>query len=459
MKYPILLLLAGLTLLGLVGCTGASAYQQEYDRMLALEPDYRLEEVRDPGPAIDKTARLSDYLTHAAHNNHGLKAAFYRWKASLERVPQAQSLDDPMFSYTNFVQAVETRVGPQRNAYGYSQKFPLGDKLERRADVALQEAHAAYQVLQGEVLKVAFRVKTAYYEYYYLNQAIRLAQENQKLMSDFERIASARFRANEVSGQQDVLRAQVELGKITNELATLKDLQPAIVAKLNAALNRPGDAPLPPPSEQPMLGSSISDAQLIAWALENNPRLKELHHQTQKTRDALALARLNRLPDLTIGVKTIDTGPAAMPGVRHSGMNPFLLDFSINLPFVHERQDAKVRQAEAEQRVALGRHAQFVYDLNADLKMAAYQLRDAQRQTQLYRDSLIPKGRQTLQVAESDYESGKGDFLSLLDSQRVLLTFELAYHRGLANYHQRRAELEKLVGTPLTDISTETDHE
>ena len=46
-------------------------------------------------PQLTEDSTLSDYLAYAALNNPGLEAAFNRWKASLQQVPQARSLDDP----------------------------------------------------------------------------------------------------------------------------------------------------------------------------------------------------------------------------------------------------------------------------------------------------------------------------------------------------------------------------
>ena len=75
-------------------------------------------------PALDEQSGLEDYLTYAALNNPRLEAAFHRWKAALERVPQAESLPDPRFSYRYYIEAVETRRGPMRQAVDLTQTFP-----------------------------------------------------------------------------------------------------------------------------------------------------------------------------------------------------------------------------------------------------------------------------------------------------------------------------------------------
>jgi outer membrane protein TolC len=86
----------------------------------------------------------------------------------------------------------------------------------------------------------------------------------------------------------------------------------------------------------------------------------------------------------------------------------------------------------------LARAAQSYYDYN-----------DSIRRIRLYRDTLIPKGEELLQASETAYKAGTIDFLSLIDSQRLLLDYYLSYQRALADNRQKLVELEMLVGTEL----------
>ncbi|MDD3605166.1 MAG: hypothetical protein PHD86_08265, partial [Kiritimatiellae bacterium] len=79
-----------------------------------------------------KADDLRDYLAAAARNNPELEAAFNRWKAELERIPQVRALPDPRFNYAYFVEEVETRVGPQKQRLGLSQVFPWFGTLKLR---------------------------------------------------------------------------------------------------------------------------------------------------------------------------------------------------------------------------------------------------------------------------------------------------------------------------------------
>jgi len=220
-------------------------------------------------PKLNEQSKLSDYLTYAALNNPGLEAAFNRWKAVLERVPQVKSLPDPRFKYRYFIEQVETRVGAQKQAFGIAQMFPWFGKLELRGNAAGEAAGAARQRYEAAKLKLFFQVKDAYYEYYYLARAIAIVEENIQLVKNFESVVRTRYKV--AAGRHpDVIRAQVELGKLEDRLKTLQDLRGPIVAKLNAALNRPAEASLPWPKQIEEESVSFTDQELLEWMANSN---------------------------------------------------------------------------------------------------------------------------------------------------------------------------------------------
>jgi outer membrane protein TolC len=94
--------------------------------------------------------------------------------------------------------------------------------------------------------------------------------------------------------------------------------------------------------------------------------------------------------------------------------------------------------------------------LGAEIRNILFLLRDADRKINLYRDSLVPKARQSLEVNRQGYEAGSMEFINLIDAERMLLEFELACERALADHLIARAELSKLTGI---DFLTGESHE
>ena len=74
---------------------------------------------------------------------------------------------------------------------------------------------------------------------------------------------------------QDVLKAQVELSRIVNELITLEQLKETAIARINALLNRHPDAPLGAPEEIDITELTVSLKELYEKAKEISPGARE----------------------------------------------------------------------------------------------------------------------------------------------------------------------------------------
>ena len=400
-------------------------------------------------PPLDEDASLEDYLRYAALNNAGLEAAFKRWKAALERIPQARSLPDPRFNYTYFIEEVETRVGPQRQKFGIMQMFPWFGTLRLRGDAATQSAAAAQQAYEKAKLALFYRVKAAYHEYWYLAQAIAVNDQHIRLVTNLEGVARTRFKAG-TAPHSAAIQAQVELGKLDDRLRSLESLREPIVAKLNAALNRPTHLPLPWPRSLPEFTGSLTDEQAMQWLTVGNPDLRRLDHLIEKEEAGIQLARKNYYPDITLGVDYVDTDDALNPGMADSGKDPVMAMVSVNLPLWHGKYRAAEREARLRKEAVEENREDLGKRLESDLELTLYHFRDAERKIDLYGDTLVPKAEQSLKVAQQGFEAGKTSFISLIDAQRLLLEFQLGHRRAQADRGQRLAEAEMIVNREMS---------
>lgn len=447
MRY-ILGIAAASGIAGLV--TGCATWDHGGTSPAYARNEYRAEVLapaKTPEPVeLNDASNLNTYLAYAAENNPGLEAAFNRWKAALERVPQVKALPDPRLSYRYYISEVETRVGSMRQGVGLSQTFPWLGKLDLRGDVAAQAAEAERQRFEAARLKLFYEVKNAYYEYYHLGRSIEIVRRNMQLVQHMEQVVRTRYKAAAAS-HPEVIRAQVELGKLEDRLKSLQELRQPIVAKLNAALNRPVGMSLPWPAEIPEQPLPVSDEQMVAWLVESSPELRAMDAEVEAARHRTELARKEYFPDVTVGVDYVDVAsPTGAMRPSDAGKDAVAVMASINLPIWFDKLAAGVREARRRQWAAtLARH-QRANDLSATLKLVLYRYRDAERKLELYRDTLVPKATEAVKTSESAFRAGKASFTDLIDAERILLEFELAAERALADRAQRLAELEMLVG-------------
>jgi len=397
--------------------------------------------------ALTEESALSDYLSYAALHNPGLQAAFAQWQAALARIPQATALPDPRFTFSYFIQEVETRVGPQRRSLALTQTFPWLGKLKSRGDAAARAADAAEQQYEAARLDLFYRIKQAYYDYYYLIRAIQIAEENVQLLTYLQDVALTAYASGKGS-HADAMKAQIELGKTDDLLRSLQDKQRPTMARLNAELNRPMDAVLPKPLEIDDFEAVFTDEQIADWFREN-PRLKSANFAAESQKASWALAKKQFIPDLTLGLSVISTDPARMPGIEDSGKDPVVATFSFNIPLWFGKYRTNARQKKAQYQAALNQRGELENKLAAELEAALFAYRDAERKKILYGESLIPKARQHFEVTQQAFINGEASFLDLIDAQRTLLDFNLAFERAFVDRAQRLAELEMRVGREL----------
>jgi len=403
-------------------------------------------------PRLTEQSTLSDYLEYAALNNPALEAAFYRWKAAVERAAQVRSLPDPKFTYTYFIREIETRTGPQRQRFGLAQMFPWFGTLELRGDVAVEAANAERQRYESAKLRLFYQVKELYYEYYYLARAVAVTEEMVQLLTNLETVAEARYKAGQAP-YAELIKAQVERDRLEDRLQTLRDMRRPVISKLNAAMGLRQDTDLPWPTEIPEEPVSFTDDQIFTWLAENNPELKAGDAAAAKEYAETDLARKSYYPDFTLGVTYMETGSSRMPDTRDSGEDPVAVTLSVNVPLWRDKYAAAVREARARHDVAKNERVNLENVLVAEVQTVLYKFRDAERKIDLYRDSLVPKALRSLNATEQAYRAGQSAFFDVIEAEQTLLEFRLAYERALTDRDQRLAELEMLIGTGIPGIS------
>jgi len=405
----------------------------------------------------DKTNNLNtlqDYLDYALLNNARLKAKFYQWEASTEQVPQAKSLPDPRLTYGYFLQETETRVGPQRQKLGIMQTFPWFGEIEDRVDIAGAAAGAASKRYETEKLKLFYEVKNAFYEYAYLARVVETTRQNFELLKHFEQVARTKYTAA-AGSHPDVIRAQVELAVLEDNLRSVEDLRQPVVNNLNAILNRDRKLTLDWPTREPFGQVKLDREKVIAMLHVNNPELQTMDFEIAAEKSRIELAKKKFYPDISLGLDWIQTDNAVVGEPGDSGKDPVIATISLNLPIWGDSYKAAHRQAKTRLRKSSAEKVQRENEITAQASKVLYRYEDTGRKAALYSDILIPKAKQMLQASEVAYKAGTVDFLSLIDAQQTLLKFELLYERSVTDNLQNLAQLEMIVGGGLNEAVKE----
>jgi len=85
----------------------------------------------------------------------------------------------------------------------------------------------------------------------------------------------------------------------------------------------------------------------------------------------------------------------------------------------------------------------------AEVKRALVRVQTAVELVNLFTQTHLPQAEQALVSSRLSYQTGKVDFLSLIDSLRVVEQVHLEHIAAAADFERAHAELERAVGQAL----------
>jgi outer membrane protein TolC len=274
-------------------------------------------------------------------------------------------------------------------------------------------------------------------------QTLDVLHKQRKLMDQVYNSANATYQAGRAN-QQDLLRITVEISQIDNRVLTATQQQQSAIARINALLNRPATAPL---TLHHTTDDAIDLLTLENWqkqALNNAPQLQSIHIAIEQARKQLKLAHQQRIPDLTVmlnysAVSDHGTSMAA------NGNDQIYAGLGINLPIWGEKLEAGERQAIARIRELLSQLIAENNQLQYNVADIFARVQSQQQQDTLYHDTILPQAQQVVDSALSQYQSGRGGFVSLIDNWQKLLDLQLMSHRNHTLLQQDFAQLQYLA--------------
>lgn len=413
------------------------------------------------GPILDgtKTAlsgptAVDSLVEYALANNPQIQAARFHARALGARVPQAKSLPDPTLMTTVFLEEIQTAAGPQQVAMSLSQKFPWFDKRALRSRIAYYDSMAAYSRVAATELKVIEQVKRAYFDLYFIQNAVTETRRLENPLEDVIAVAKTKYETSAgKAGLESVFQAQVELAKLKTELVKLAEAKHQARARLAGVMH------LPPRTRIEALDSidrsRVEDKveTLVGLAYSHQPTFQAYRREAARDRAAVDLARREYWPDVTTSFNWYEMGNDGLSPVSN-GRDAFALGIGVNLPIHRQRLDAAVREAENELCGTARRHDAARDLFQTEIETLLSQFREHHRTLEILETDIVPRAEETLALTLASYSAGRADFQQLMDVYRTLLRYRVDLHRHLALSEQALASLERSVGCAVTSQDT-----
>ncbi len=383
-------------------------------------------------------------LKLAFQRNPRIQAARANWKSAIEKIPQASSYPEPMVSFTHYFKEVETRVGPQKQAFSVSQKIPFPGKLSLKGSMAEIEAEIQRLKTEETIRNVLADTKIAYAELFYIRRIRRLYQKQKELIERYLAFAAKEHGKGKVKAFE-LFKAQSFLAQIGYEEIVLQEMEISQTQILLSLLNLSPGQNLGKIEAPPFSELKTTLKEFIDFGEKGNEELAMALNRVRKAQVAYTLSKMVYLPDFQVGGKWINTGKALV-NTPDNGKDPLMITVGMNLPIWFPKNMSAVSEAysklERNKQIFLG----VKQRLRAQIAKVYFNMTNSERLVKLYSNQLIPQARQAMVSAERSYREGITGFAGVLETTSVWLNFQLAYFRALVDYFQHRATMEKLIG-------------
>ncbi len=401
-------------------------------------------------PEVGAPARLtlSEVFRTLEARSPRLEAARQMAVAAEARIKPVSTLPDPQLQF-GLMNRNLPGLGLQdplgMNQVQVMQMVPIAGQLGLAGRAATAQAGAARARAADLRWELRARAAMAFYEIYQLDRTIQVSAATQELLRDIATTARTMYSVGQ-GRQADVLRAQVEIDRMSEEIARMRAMRVVAAARLNALLDRTAETPVPSPSLPRFPSNLASVDSLERQALAGRPMLAAGAFEVEAAKAANQRARREIWPDLQLGAQ-YGQRPMAEGTDR---MLSLMLGFSVPV-WAGRRQLQMRRETEA---MRLGAEAEL-RAMQAETRGRLAELGATIGRTRslraLYLTTILPQAEATVSSALAAYQSGDVDLPMLLDARMTVNRYRQQLFQLDAEEGTALAELEMLLGQPLFD--------
>jgi len=405
-------------------------------------------------PELIEPQPMDVFIRRALLENRTVQAAYHNVQSLRHRIAQVTALDDPVASNTVFP---IPSVAPQYFLMGYNpynltlaQQFPWFGTLRLRGEAAAIDVQVALAELAAAQLDTVAAVKRAYYNLYASLRTDEILAENRKILEVFR--ASASQRSATGGTQQDVLRSEVLISELDRELANNQQGVTGARSALARQLHVRPDTELRTQPELSLAAAPAELERLNSLAMAARPELRGRLAAIARDEKAVELARKRFYPNVTLGLTYMDMEKTNAESPRTAGGFPNVgLFVAFNLPVYRNKYRAGVSEAQ-ERAIADAKLYEAQRDeTSSEIQDLMVQAKVQQNVLSLLRDSILPRTKQSFDLARSDYAKSNVNYATLLSALREVLQVEIQIAQVEAELGKALASLERAVGGQINE--------
>jgi len=381
---------------------------------------------------------LPEVVGMAKNNNPEILAAKNRWQSSRAEVAKNYFLVDPKFGieYEKIPSPSFSPTNATMKKLTFSQDIPFPAKLYYEGLAASSRADMYYQQYIGTERVIIKDLKKAYYNIYKIDKMIDLLKVDIGFLRQIFEVSKSNYIIGK-RRQSDVIKIQVELSKMENELTNIRNERFVFQKQIYLLLNSTQEVDIAAPDIK-LIDFMIDYVKARDIAINNSTRILEEKAAENEASAMKSLGYLSYAPDIMAKFKKQEFGD--MPGSRD-----IMLEATIPLWFPI-RQRSIVSSSSLQYEFQKAKVDYVKNQVAFDSKDLTTNINNLSRTSRLYKNNFIPSYSGLIASSIAGYSSGKVDFIDILDSQRSYVQLNTEYYNYVAQLYTKLAELEEIIG-------------
>jgi len=445
------------------------------------------------------TDSLTYYLETAVKNNPTVLQRYNEYQAALQKVPQVGSLPDPQLEIGVFLSPMELISGNQVADIKLMQMFPWFGVIKNAKDEMSLMAKAKFEIFRDAKLQVYYDVQRAWFDVYKVRQNIRISEKSIDLLKTIERLTLVKYKSGSINGStsvstsrmstanspavssgspgmngmggsstgstvqsansspstsmnvvsggaglSDVYQIQIELGDLENNIASLKNEEQVIVARLNSVLNRDlktqvARVELLPTEPLDILYLSVNDSMF-----QSNPMLGMYRYEQQSLEARKKMQNKMGLPMVGLGVNYTVINKSEMSTSPMNGQDMIMPMVVLTLPIYRNKYKAMQSESAFLKKASEQNYQATVNGLQTEYYEALQLYNDAQRRMKLYTNQSM-LAQKSLDILIKTFSSSRSNLTDLLRFRQQLIDYEFKQVEAITDFNKAEAWIKRLI--------------
>jgi outer membrane protein, heavy metal efflux system len=406
-----------------------------------------------PGLSAEKKFTLQQAVEISLQNNGELKAL-----REEKGVPEAGMIRAGL--YPNPVMEMDGTTGELTGSrfentisVGVSQEFLTAGKRGKRLQAATKAIESFDCQVDNSGRLLIEEVKSAFYDLLLAGKKVELAERSIVLNTQLLDVTRQRFDAGDVP-ELEVNLARVEAARSEGRKAEAeRELYPA-KARLLTLMGLPRDESASFNGSLEIKPFTRTVGELMGLALAQRADLKALEAEKAKGDAEVALARAERIPNVTVGVGYQRENSAIEVAGEEVKSRDNLIGLKVSIPIpLFDRNQAGIREAKARKGSAENRYAFTRLAIEREVESAFARLALAEKSLSIYTRDILPQLEENLKLVQEAYRLGEVGILTVIEEQKKFFEVNEGYLTALYNRQAAQVKLESAVGVDFNEES------